>query len=39
VVKRCLARLFGLPADSLREVPLRDLGRRFGSRQGAAEGL
>ena len=39
VVKRCLARLFGLPADSLREVPLRELGRRFGSRQGAAEGL
>jgi hypothetical protein len=39
VVKRCLARLFGLPADSLREVPLRDLGRRFGSRHGAAEGL
>ncbi len=35
VVKRCLARLFGLPADSLREVPLRELGRRFsGVRQG-----
>jgi hypothetical protein len=34
VVKRCLARLFGLPADSLREVPLRDLGRRFAPRQG-----
>jgi len=33
VVKRCLARLFGIPADSLREVPLRDLGRRFGARQ------
>ena len=32
VVKRCLARLFGLPADSLREVPLRELGRRFGER-------
>jgi len=29
VVKRCLARMFGLPADSLREVPLRELGRRF----------
>jgi hypothetical protein len=33
VVKRCLARLFGIPPDSLREVPLRDLGRRFGARQ------
>jgi hypothetical protein len=32
VVKRCLARMFGLPTDSLREVPLRELGRRFGSR-------
>lgn len=31
VVKRCLARLLGLPVDSLREVPLRDLTRRFGS--------
>jgi hypothetical protein len=31
VVKRCLARMFGLPADSLREVPLRELGKRFGS--------
>lgn len=31
VVKRCLARLFGLPADSLRDVPLQDLARRFGS--------
>jgi len=31
VVKRCLARLFGLPADTLREVPLQDLVRRFGS--------
>ena len=37
VVKRCLARLFGLPADSLREVPLRDLGRRFGSLQPGKE--
>lgn len=35
VVKRCLARMFGLPTDSLREVPLRELGRRFGGlRQG-----
>ena len=32
VVKRCLARLLGLPADSLREVPLQDLARRFGNR-------
>ena len=32
VVKRCLARMFGLPADSLGEVPLRELGRRFGTR-------
>jgi hypothetical protein len=31
VVKRCLARLFGLPADSLNDVPLRALARRFGS--------
>jgi hypothetical protein len=31
VVKRCLARLLGLPVDSFREVPLRDLARRFGT--------
>jgi hypothetical protein len=31
VVKRCLARLFGLPADTLRDVPLQDLARRFSS--------
>lgn len=31
VVKRCLARLFGLPADTLRDVPLQELARRFGS--------
>lgn len=31
VVKRCLARLFGLPADSLNDVPLRALARRFGN--------
>ncbi len=36
VVKRCLARMFGLPADSLRDVPLRELARRFSDR-GAAE--
>lgn len=33
VVKRCLARMFGLPPDSLREVPLRELGKRFGGRR------
>jgi hypothetical protein len=32
VVKRCLARMFGLPADSLRDVPLRELARRFSIR-------
>ena len=31
VVKRCLARLLGLPLDSLRDVPLRDLTRRFSA--------
>lgn len=29
VVKRCVAKLLGLPADSLREVSLEDLQRRF----------
>ncbi len=38
VVKRCLARMFGLPTDSLREVPLRELGRRFGGRGGSPTG-
>jgi hypothetical protein len=38
VVKRCLARMFGLPADSLREVPLRELGRRFGTLGGQSQG-
>lgn len=33
VVKRCLARMFGLPTDSLRDVPLRELGRRFAERR------
>lgn len=37
VVKRCLARLFGLPTDSLQAVSLRDLARRFGPRQGSAD--
>jgi len=31
VVKRCLARLLGLPVESFRDVPLRDLTRRFGT--------
>jgi hypothetical protein len=31
VVKRCLARLLGLPVDSFRDVPLGDLTRRFGT--------
>lgn len=34
VVKRCLARLLGIPADSLQQVPLRDLARRLGSYPG-----
>jgi hypothetical protein len=33
VVKRCLARMFGLPPDTLQHVPLRELGRRLGPRQ------
>jgi hypothetical protein len=33
VVKRCLARMFGLPSESLRDVPLRELGRRFAGRR------
>jgi hypothetical protein len=32
VVKRCASRLLGLPADSLRELPLRQLAERFRSR-------
>jgi hypothetical protein len=31
VVKRCLARLLGLPVDSFQDVPLGDLTRRFSS--------
>ena len=30
VVKRCAARLLGLPPDTLREVPMRELQQRFG---------
>jgi hypothetical protein len=29
VVKRCLAKMLGLPADSLKEVPLRELAQTF----------
>ena len=29
VVKRCAARLLGLPPDSLKEVPLLDIARQF----------
>ena len=36
VVKRCLARMFGLPADSLRNVTLRELGQRFRQRGGSS---
>lgn len=32
VVKRCLARQLGLPADSLQELPLRELVRRYAAR-------
>ncbi|MEI8250703.1 MAG: hypothetical protein WCF98_05995 [Synechococcus sp. ELA057] len=37
VVKRCLARLFGIPPDSLKDVPLQELARRFGSISQPAE--
>ena len=36
VVKRCVSRLLGLPADSLQEVPLKDLAARFRTPLGAA---
>jgi hypothetical protein len=29
VVKRCLARMLGLPADSLQAVPLKELAQGF----------
>ena len=32
VVKRCLARQLGLPADSLQELPLRELVQRYAGR-------
>ncbi|MEB3266663.1 MAG: hypothetical protein VKN13_08630 [Cyanobacteriota bacterium] len=34
VVKRCLERLFGLPTNSLRAVPLQELARRFTAQGG-----
>ena len=40
VVKRCVARMFGLPTNSLDNVPLRQLAQRFAQRsrqQPAAE--
>ena len=37
VVKRCIARMFGLPPESLRDVPLQELGKRFGARSLAGE--
>lgn len=38
VIKRCIARLLNLPAESLRDVPLRDLQRRFTPPQGGVGG-
>ncbi len=32
VVKRCIARQLGLPADSLKDLPLRELVRRYAAR-------
>ena len=32
VVKRCIARQLGLPADTLQELPLRELVRRYAAR-------
>jgi hypothetical protein len=29
VLKRCLARMLGLPADSLRQIPLKELAQGF----------
>jgi hypothetical protein len=34
VAKRCVAKLLGLPVDTLKDVPLRDLNRRFSQRSG-----
>ena len=32
VVKRCIARQLGLPTDSLKDLPLRELVRRYAAR-------
>lgn len=32
VVKRCMARMLSLPPETLKDVPLKDLNRRFGQR-------
>jgi len=29
VIKRCAARLLGLPSDTLKDVPLQELQKRF----------
>jgi hypothetical protein len=29
VVKRCLAKMLGLPAESLKDVPLKELAQSF----------
>ncbi|MEY4746456.1 MAG: hypothetical protein RLZZ442_1048, partial [Cyanobacteriota bacterium] len=29
VLKRCLARMLGLPADTLQQIPLRELAQGF----------
>ena len=38
VVKRCLARLLGLKPESLQEVPLEELAKRFGQSSGTGKG-
>ncbi len=38
VVKRCVSRLLGLPADSLDTVPLKDLAARFRNRSSQSGG-
>ena len=38
VVKRCAARLLGLPPDTLKEVPMRELKQRFGRPSGGVPG-
>ncbi|WP_259721934.1 hypothetical protein [Synechococcus sp. CS-1328] len=38
VVKRCLARLLGLKPESLQDVPLEELAKRFGQSAGTGKG-